>query len=99
MNRKLTWVYTALLAAVLLVNFVMLRRLDASERRRQASRAEYREFRESLVVLIAKNDVKHNELTAELRRLKAEFADANKRIGYINSVIPVQAMRDRAEQR
>ena len=98
MKSKLGWVYTALLAAVLLVNFVMLRRLDASERNRQASRVEYRAFRESLVTMLAKNDVKHNELTTELKRLKAEFADANKRINAINNVIPVQAMRDRAER-
>jgi|SRR3972149_2077370 len=96
MSRKATWLYNLILAALLVTNFVILRRLEASEKVRQASRVEYREFRERFVGLIAANNLKHNELTVELKRLKYAFATDTQRLRRLERVLPAEAMADRS---
>ena len=96
MRGKIAWVYNALLLVLLVTNFVILRRLDASERTRERSRAEYREFRQNVASLAAQNNIKHHELTAELKLLKAQWAMDTQRIRRLERVLPVEAMADRS---
>ena len=96
MKGKVGWLYNALLLALLITNFVILRRLDASERTRERNRTEYREFRQNVASLAAQNNIKHSELTAELKLLKAQWSMDTQRIRRLERVIPVEAIADRA---
>lgn len=99
MNRRLTWVYNALLIILIVSNFFMLSRLDAMEKGRDASRSEFRLHREWLQTMLQANETKHIAIMNEMEGLRLDLVSDQKRLGVLEKALPYQAMKDRGEQR
>jgi len=96
-RQKIISAVFVFIAAVLVVsNFTLIYKVSASEQNRASSRVEYRAFRENLAILIAQNEIKHSELTTELKKLKIELASDTARVRRLETALPYEAMADRA---
>lgn len=85
MNRKLGWIYNALLVILIVSNFFMLSRLDAMEKGRDESRAEFRLHRQWLQTMLEANEVKHGQIMSGMEALRRDLISDQKRIGALES--------------
>ena len=95
-NRIFSLVLVILSVVLVVSNFGLIYKVSASDKNRSEARAEYRQFREILVAKLAANEIKHNELTMQLKVLKSEFTRDAEKLRRLERSLPYEAMADRA---